>query len=218
MIKKKQNSSHLINNKLFMPLLILNLIFVIISTYFYLKKFQLIFTLIPIFFLLICDCSYFLLLPKINKDKLKEMNTEAELVDLFLILIIYLKSSLTLKSAIEKLLSVASNKIENKIRKLIDNINNSSGLSSYLSICEDLKNQLWKEVFFALYILNLEDDKTSYIESITVLINKIKDNLKDEKEDKYLNACTLFPYFATLLFFITIFAKIINVIGGYFNV
>jgi hypothetical protein len=152
-----------------------------------------------------------------NKDA---QEFQGEFVKIFAYFAIYIRDGLPVYNALEECLRYASSGLEEKMRKLLEGIDQDKSVAPYIAFSEDFHSMEIRQLMISIYRMVDEGGGESYIRQFNVLFEALESNQKREalqREDSSLALMGMYPMADSALTMLLITIGIVQIIGGYVN-
>lgn len=205
--------------KRYLPLLIAgNLCLVGLGIYYLLVKAEMMISIFPFFGAVVF--SYALLQYSFGSKKREEVALEKEFVHIFGFFETYLRNRVPVYSALNQLIAYASDSMADKIRTLIEEIDQNKTVEPYIHFAENFSSLAIKEVMISIYLLVEQGENDLYLRQFSTLFSSFsKEEKKMHREKRIASLSNLhfFPLVGSAITMIMITIGIMNAIGGIMN-
>ncbi len=207
------------NIKRYLPSLFFgNLLLIGIGVFFLLKRAQAMICIFPFFGAVIFDYVVFQYIA--DSKKREEIALEKEFVHIFSFFEIFLRNRIPVYSALHQLLSYASESMAEKLRTLIEEIDQDKTVEPYVHFASHFSSLAIKEVMISIYLLVEQGENDAYLRQFSTLFSTFSKEEKKMMREKRLTSLAnlhFFPLVGSAVTMIMITIGIMNAIGGIVN-
>jgi hypothetical protein len=152
-----------------------------------------------------------------NKD---DEALQKEFIQIFAYFAIYIRDGLPVYHALEECLHYASEKMEKKLRELLEGIDHDKTVAPYIAFGESFHSMEIRQLLISIYRMVDEGGNESYIRQFTALFDALQTSKKKqelEQADSRLGSLGMLPMGDSALVMLLITIGIVEIIGGYVN-
>lgn len=175
--------------------------------------------LYPVLLLLLFTFFYFSRYDGILKRN--EEKDEIEFVALFTYFSIYIKDGFNVYNALEQIVPYASERIQERLKKLLAQIESDKTLQPYLDFAAPFHSLSVKEVMIAVYQMVDEGEGGVYIQQFSHLFGKFSDEkhaFEKKEHIRKLESLSSLPLVGSGITMLILLAGIMEVVGGMLHV
>ena len=180
---------------------------------------NLIFAIIAIVFLVVCD--YFLLTRFNDKKKALLKSRENELVAIISYFEVYVQNKNNVYQSFKQLIPYCSDWMKDKIENLLREIDEDKSVKPFINFANNFKQLASHSLMLSIYQMVDQGEDTSQLKQFNVIFDELAKNRSHEmleEKEKGLSNMSTFPLIGAGLITITLTISILLILGDLMNV